>query len=193
MNPVLETLCSDHANFAKLMNVIEQQADLVSDGSPPDLDILHKVVTYLEGYPGRYHHPLEDALCARLQKALPVPDPDVDGVLLQHGEIRRRLLQFKEHLSDLNNGGSATHAKFVEFALAFIDAEWKHMELERTALFPTAMDALTLKDWSQLEASVPLFNDPLFGGEVDAPLERLHQALLMCDSTERAADVLREG
>lgn len=193
MNPVLETLCSDHANFAKLLNVIEQQAEAVSDGIAPDVDLLSKAVGYLEGYPGQYHHPLEDALCTRLQKSLPVPDPDVDGVLHQHHEIRQGLKRLKEELLALGNGDAAAPEKLAEVAFAFIDAEWKHMELERTALFPTAMDALTLKDWSQLEASVPLFHDPLFGGEVDAPLERLHQALLMCDSTDRAADVLRRG
>ena len=40
MNPVLDTLCCDHANFAKVLNVIEQQAGAVAAGRAADVDVL---------------------------------------------------------------------------------------------------------------------------------------------------------
>ena len=191
MNLVLDTLCCDHANFAKLLNVIEQQANLVASDKDADAYILAKAVEYLEGYPAQYHHPLEDAFCARLKKALPAADPDIDDISRQHAAIREHIAHFKKQLSRLSRGESAARADFAAMAQAFVDAEWEHMEFERTALFPAGLQAFTDEDWAYLEHCVPSFLDPLFGGDVAQPLERLHQALLACDSQDGTLQLLK--
>lgn len=191
MNPVLDTLCCDHANFGKLLNLLEEQAAAVKSGCAPDIAILEQVSAYLEGYPVEYHHPLEDALYARLKAAAPDCGAAIEDIERQHGEIRRRLQHFKDHLHRAKESGALARVTFAAVAYAFIDAEWAHMELEREVLFPTAMKVLRPEDWAWLESQVPRFHDPLFGGAVDAPLERLHQRLLVTDSKERARKVLQ--
>lgn len=193
MNPVLDTLCCDHGNFGKLLNLIEEQADTVKAGCAPDLPLLDQVVAYLEGYPVEYHHPLEDAVYTRLRAVAPGCDSAIEEVTQQHGEIRRRLQHFKEHLARAKTESQLSRITFAAVAYAFLEAEWAHMELERTALFPAALKALSATDWVWLETQVPRFHDPLFGGSVDAPLERLHQRLLVVDSKERARHVLRRA
>ena len=192
MNTVLETLCSDHANFAKLLNVIEHQADLAASQQALDIDILAKAVEYLEGYPAHYHHALEDALAARLKAAAPGVNPKIDEIVRQHAQIRGRLAQLKEQLPRLSRPGDIVRADFAEDAYAYVDAEWSHMELERTALFTPALEAFADDDWLYLTTCIPQFQDPLFGGDIPAPLERLHQALLECDTRERTVKLLRK-
>ena len=191
MNPVLDTLCYDHANFAKLLNVIEHQTGAVAAGLGADVDVLAKALAYLEGYPALYHHPLEEALCARLRPARSVTSPDIDDIRRQHGAVRQRLERFKRHLDDLTQDRDGAADAFVTAAGEFVQAEWEHMELERCGLFPAAAAVLGEGDWAGLEEHISSSPDPLFDCEVEGPLELLHRALLECDSKQRTIYALR--
>lgn len=193
MNPVLDTLCCDHANFAKLLNVIEHQSAAVEAGRAADVDVLSKALVYLEGYPVQHHHPLEEALCTRLQPVGVVTSPEIDDILRQHSQVRRRLDRFKQRLADLAQNRDGASDAFVAAAGAFVQAEWEHMELERCGLFRAAAAALSDDDWFGLEAGISNLPDPLFDCGVEEPLERLHQALLECDSKQRTINALRSA
>jgi hemerythrin-like domain-containing protein len=190
MNPVLDMLCCDHTNFAKLMNIIEQQAEVMTAGCEPDYEILTKAVEYLERYPALYHHPLEDRLCQRLKNGAAGLAPAIDATLQQHEEIRSRLSQFKRLLEEAKSGAIVSRTAFAEAAADFVSSEWMHMEFERTELFPVALAALIDDDWAALENELSPVADDLFGASLDASLQRLHALLLESDSKDKTRDIL---
>lgn len=197
MSTLLDGLREDHANFGKILNVIESQAEAIREGRAPDLDILVKAVTYFSGYPALFHHPAENAICERLKKARPAVSASVDIILAEHGEVGARLGAFRRKVEDALAGRRPPDAEFAQAALAFVDAEWSHMEKERAHLFPAALAVLSADDWRTLAGRSTLDRDLLFRGTVPEELDRLHSLMVECRSfgdrtiQKRALDAAR--
>lgn len=192
MNPVLDVLCSDHANFGKLLNVIEQQAEAMSSGTGADITILAQAVAYLESYPTLYHHPLEDAVYWRLRAVRPDKAADVAAILYEHASIRQLLTRFKQTLTHYNAADPATITRLAAAAFAFVDTQWLHMEYERSGLFAAAAENLSAQDWQDLMEDMPRPVDALFSAHITIPaLRELHSQLLTCDNTRDASLALR--
>jgi len=190
MNPILDQLCADHANFGKLLNVIEQQAELISAAAVPDYEVLAKAIEYLEGYPTLYHHPLENILFERLTRGSPSATEAAGAIEREHSEIQSQLARLKEVVASAERGGIVTRSSIVDAASAFVESEWAHMERERTDLFPMAAAALLDDDWSFIEGRAAPEKDTLFGGTAPAPMQRLHELLLACDTRKQTTRVL---
>ncbi len=180
MSMLLDGLREDHANFGKILNVIESQAEAIQEGRTPDLDILVKAVTYFSGYPALFHHPAENAVCERLKKARPAVSASVDLVLAEHADVGARLGAFRRKVEDALAGRQPPDAEFAEAALAFVDAEWSHMEKERAHLFPAALAVLSDNDWHTLAGRSTLDRDLFFRGTVPEELRRLHDLMIEC-------------
>lgn len=193
MNKVLNVLCSDHANFGKLLNVIERQAEDIAAGNAPELTIMAQAVAYLEGYPTLYHHPLEDAVYWRLRAVQPDKAVDVAAVLYEHAAVRQLLTRLKHALIHFNPSDTVSAIRLAKAAQAFVDAQWLHMEYERTGLFQVAATNLTAADWAAIMEDVPRAIDPIFSTHIVIPaLRDLHIRLLKCTSTREATNILRD-
>ena len=51
---------ADHRNFARLLDLVEQQVDGFHADKSPDYELMRLIVYYLRHYPDRFHHPRED-------------------------------------------------------------------------------------------------------------------------------------
>ena len=182
MSELLKGLYADHANFAKVLNVIESQAEAISAGETPHLDAVVKAVTYLGGYPALFHHPAEDAICQCLKKARPALSGTVDSIMAEHTEVAVRLAALRRTVESALAGSAALGADFAEAAFAFADAEWKHMEKEGTLLFPAAQAVLSAKDWRLLQERTTLDSDLHLRSDVPKEIERLHDLMVECRS-----------
>jgi len=71
MSNVIAALDSDHANIAKLLELIESEILAIEVGKTPDYPLLQDIMRYMTHYPDRYHHPKEDLIFAQLLKREP--------------------------------------------------------------------------------------------------------------------------
>ena len=56
---------AEHVNFARLLNVLEQQLQAFHQDEHPDYALMLDICDYLQNFPDVYHHPREDvASCA---------------------------------------------------------------------------------------------------------------------------------
>ncbi len=182
MSALLEGLCEDHVNFGKVLNVIESQAEAIHDGAAPDMDIIVKAVTYFGGYPILFHHPAENALCERLKRARPAVKASAEGIMAEHASVGAYLAAFRRKVEEVLAGTRRPDADFAQAALAFVDAEWQHMEREQTELFPAAAAVLSKDDWRILEERSTLDRDLPSRSAVPKELERLHDLMSDCRS-----------
>jgi hemerythrin-like domain-containing protein len=185
MNTVLDALCTDHANFGKLLNLIEHEAN--SDA--PDLAALTSAADYLADYPTVYHHPLEDAIYMRLKHAAPDRAGAVDGILDEHIQLRAQLDAFRAAIACGKRAGEDA-ATLRAAASTFVEGQWAHMESERAVLFPAAYDALDAADWAAIQQEMPVIEDPLQSTAPRGPLRRLHEMLVASVSKEHTASIL---
>jgi hemerythrin-like domain-containing protein len=114
----------------------------------------------------------------------------VESIISEHAGIRSELACFKELVNNAEKGSIVARSSFSDAAITFVESEWRHMELERTRLFPVALALLSVDDWDYIEGLAPSVEDTLFGDALSAPMRRLHELLSECDSIETTARLL---
>ena len=68
MNTTLATWHTDHANFARLLDLLEAQLDLFHRGETPHYELMLDIMFYMTHYPDVLHHPKEDMAFTRIRE-----------------------------------------------------------------------------------------------------------------------------
>jgi hemerythrin-like domain-containing protein len=159
----------DHANFSKLLDILDGQLLLLQTDQDADYELIEDVIYYLQQYSDRYHHPREDIAFARLLERDAALQMPVNRLLQEHRVIREAGEQVRERLDQVLRDEVVTR-EWVETPLAlYITFYRHHLAMEDSQLIPIAARMLTLQDWEAVDEAVPRSQDPLFG---DTPHEQ---------------------
>ncbi len=126
----IDKLQEEHAQFAKLLDLLEAQIGLFHHGEQPDYDLMLEIFYYMTHYPDRFHHPKEDLAFARLAER----DPDIRGKVEElarlHRVIARSGSRFLKKL-DVALAGAMLSRESVEIpAFEYITLYRNHMKLD---------------------------------------------------------------
>lgn len=159
MSAMIEVLREEHADMARLLDLIDEQ---VRGPSAPDCELIHEILEYCLTYPDQYHHPKEDliyrALCRRDRRVTPA----IDDLEAEHEELAVRTREFAQVVERARADGAALPDGFDALARSFLDYYRSHMAKEEHLFFPDALKTLTPEEWADLEAQVTDPTDPLF-------------------------------
>jgi len=64
MSDTLSRWHAEHANFSKLLDLLERQVASFHDGGSPDYELMLEIMYYMTHYPDVLHHPKEDLVFA---------------------------------------------------------------------------------------------------------------------------------
>ena len=182
MSNVIAALDRDHANIAKLLELLESEILAIEVGKTPDYPLMQDIMRYMTQYPDRFHHPKEDLIFVQLLRREPGARDDVENLLEEHifiglaGQEFDRLL----HKSDVDSVD--LRERLGASGFAYIRALREHMLKEERKLFPLAMVVLTKKDWQIIDEKVNAIDDPLFGEMIADDYQRLYR--LITDQSE---------
>ena len=165
MSKPLNDLRLDHANFMKLLAVMEQELSVFERGETPDYEILLKVAEYFSDYAERYHHPLENKVFAKLRERDPGAADAVGDLELEHQATTGEVAAFKEVAEAVLREAELPRGILEEKARNFIDKERAHIAMEEQLFFPAARKALTPEDWAAVSGELTLGKDPLFSND----------------------------
>ena len=56
MSDVIAALTCDHANIAKILELLESEILAIEVGKTPDYPLLQDIMCYMNQYPDRFHH-----------------------------------------------------------------------------------------------------------------------------------------
>lgn len=163
----INNLQKEHANFAKLLDLLEAQIGLFHRGERPDYDLILEIFYYLTQYPDRLHHPREDLAFAKLVEREPATKAAVDELARQHRFIAESGTRFHDNLNTALAGAMITRES-VEFpGLEYVTFFRNHMRMEECELFPLGQKYLREEDWAKVNAEIKSLEDPLFGPQVE--------------------------
>ena len=182
MSNVIAALDRDHANMAKLLQLLESEILAIEVGKTPDYPLLQDIMRYMTQYPDRFHHPKEDVVFAQLVKRDPGARADVEKLVKEHVSIGLAGQKFDKLLRTKVVDSVDVREQLGTSGLAYIRALREHMLAEETMLFPLAMAVLTKKDWRVIDEKVEANKDPLFGTMIAREYQRLYR--LITDQTE---------
>jgi len=167
---------ADHSNFARLLDLVEQQVDAMHEGKRPDYELMRSIVYYLRQYPDRFHHPREDVAFARMAQRDPRLQLEIARRMQEHVVIAATGETLLKFLDDIIAGVVIDGPALEAAAATYLVYYRHHLDAEDRQVIPRAMELLTSEDWRAV-AAIPTELDPVFGADVDARYSELRKRI----------------
>ena len=157
---------ADHINFARLLDLLDEQLAAFHRGESPDYGLMCDILYYLRDYSDRFHHPQEDVAYARLVQRDPAIQLVVNRLLQEHRVIATAGEELFNRLNDAAGDVLAPRTALEAASATYLVYYRHHLSTEERDVMPRAAQALTEEDWAAIAAAVPASPDPLFGKNV---------------------------
>lgn len=155
---------SEHKNLAAVLYSLDKLIEEIEAGKHPDFGIFHGLLTYLDRFLDRYHHPKENHyLFPKLLARAPEAEAIVRELGQQHTEGELLFVEMLKALSAYEFSGDAEFPHFRETVLKYTEFERNHAKREEEELLPRAREALEAEDWEEIDAAFGENEDPIFG------------------------------
>ena len=178
MSQVIAALERDHANIAKLLEILESEILAIEVGKTPDYPLMQDVMRYMAQHSDRFHHPKEDLIFAQLLKRDPGVRADVEDLIEEHVVIGLAGQEFASLLCASGVDSVNVREQLGTSGFDYIRALREHMLREEKELFPLAMKVLTQEEWQVIDEAVNTIDDPLFDEMTNADYQRLYRVII---------------
>ena len=177
MSHTIAALKRDHANIAKLLEILESEILAIEVGKTPDYLLMREIMRYMAEHSDRFHHPKEDLIFAQLLKRDPDVCAEVEELIQEHVSIR---LAGHEFIVSLHSSGADSvdaRKQLGKLGSCYIRALREHMAKEEKKLFPLAAALLTRQEWRMIDGAINTIDDPLFDEMTAADYQRLYRMI----------------
>lgn len=162
MNRTIDTLRTEHRNFEKVLDVLEQELSVFARCARPDYELVQTIILYFQEYPTRCHHPKEDLIFDKLKRRDQSAAQMVGDFQAEHREQALLLRNFAILVDSIRTDHDLARRVFISAVRDFIDFERRHIDREERLLFPAAAKGLWPQDWQAIEQRLSDETDPLF-------------------------------
>lgn len=187
MPETLERLSKEHADFAKLLNLLDRELTVFAAGDRPDYDLIGAVIDYCLEYPDAVHHPKEDMIYGILKSRDESLAHLIGDLEEEHRQIAAMTRELAEAMREVLAEELVDRREVHDLTQTFVRRYRHHIALEEEQVFPAASRTLTADDWAAIEARLDHRDDPLFG---DATVDRFRA---LRENIEGLALIAREA
>ena len=166
MPRILRQLREEHADIARLMDILDRQLSLFAAGGRPDYDLVRRIIAYCLDYPAEVHHPKEDMVYRILAERDAELANAVGDLQLDHVRLAEKTRALAEAVREVLTEELVDRAWVYDLTDDFVHAYRRHIRREEQQVFPAAEAVLTAADWASLETRIGRRDDPLFGKAV---------------------------
>jgi hemerythrin-like domain-containing protein len=178
---------ADHVNFGRLLNLLDEELQRLHDSSSPDYELMLDIMYYMTHYSDVLHHPKEDLVFARIKARDERAGATVDELAAQHAQLRDMVQTVMHGLDDIVNGSIASRERVEATIRAYVTGLRAHMRTEDSDILPLAARLLRDSDWTEVDAAIANFEDPLFGEHVHERYAALREQIDRRAQANRAA------
>ena len=170
---------SEHKNLGAVLYSLDKLIEEIDEGKHPDFSIFHGLLTYIDRFLDRYHHPKENHyLFPKLLARAPDTEALVRKLGQQHSEGEILFVEMLKALSSYEFTGESEYPHFRETVLSYTEFERNHAHLEEEKMLPRAREVLEPSDWEEIDAAFEENEDPLFGKKWDNEFSELLNKLI---------------
>ncbi|UUX50314.1 hemerythrin domain-containing protein [Nisaea acidiphila] len=188
MPKILEILQKDHEQHDLLLSILEKQVKDAHLRGEPDYDVVSEIVDYFLTYPAEFHHVREDQIYEKILARDPQAAEEIGQIEEEHKACEAFIKAFAGALASVLGTGIVTRSQFANAALEFIESQRRHIRMEESIFFPTALRVLKQEDWRDLDDHLSDRADPIFGSQREAQFETLRQEILDWQSAREPAN-----
>lgn len=163
---VLNRLHKEHADFARLLALLERQLALFTAADAVDYDTIGAILRYCLEYPDAVHHPKEDLIYGVLQDRDPALAAEVGDLAADHVGLAGMTRTLAGLIERAHAEQEVDRNHVRELTGDFIGRYRRHIAREEQYIFPAARQVLSDEDWAEIEGKLGDGDDPLFGRDV---------------------------
>ena len=178
----LAIIRNEHKNLGAVLYSLDRLVEEIEQGRQPDFAVFHGLLTYIDRFLDRYHHPKENEyLFPRLLARAPDCEALIRELGQQHTEGEILFVEMQKALSAFEFVGAAEFDRFRDAVRRYTEFERQHAKLEESEVLPRAEAELEADDWAVIDAAFGENEDPMFStqwnNEFSALFERLVNSL----------------
>ena len=134
-----------------------------NSGKAPDFPLMKSMLTYIETFPDKLHHPKEDEYLYRIMRERSSEvDATLDLLEEEHRQEPEWLGRLRTSL-ELYERDAAAFDGFADAVEFYVASHFSHMNKEEDVVMPVAEKVLTAEDWKSIDAAFSSNQDPLVG------------------------------
>jgi hemerythrin-like domain-containing protein len=186
MIEILRKLRAEHDDLAKVLDVLEQEAESYRQRGQLNRDIVDDVLDYCRGYAALCHHPKEDLIYRKLRLAAePAAINAIGDLLAEHEALSALTDDLEAAVDNLLPDAGEDHARFVRVAQAFLEQHRHHMKAEDDELFPLAVQCLSDEDWAEIDRGAAALEASHPGSAIDERFTALSRLIVAHEGLHR--------
>jgi monoterpene epsilon-lactone hydrolase len=164
----LMAIADEHKYVSRLMNLLDDEADVLSEGKRADMECMADILNYITHYPDQYHHPKEELIFDRMGGA-DKKTKDIIGKLRHGHTLVAELGQgLTEEIVALSQSRSKKKRRELAIRVrSYTRGLREHIQLEESKIFRPAIKLLSAADWKAIDKSIKPIIDPVFGEQTD--------------------------
>lgn len=152
--------------------------EIQNRGHAPDFLLLQAIVSYIEQFPQKLHHPKEDQyLFPALRQRHPAAAAELDILEEEHERGAAVTTRVADSLRDYRADPTCFEA-FAHAVDDYANFHWAHMSREEGVILPLAEKYLTPEDWVGINAAFKSNSDPLVGINTQREFRELFRRLV---------------
>jgi len=168
---------ADHANFARLLDLLEKETVAFQETGKPNYELMIDIVYYLRNFGDRLHHPREDVAFDRLVDHEPRLQSVVNRLVQEHAVIAAAGDELLDRLNRILEDVVTPRAAVEAAAATYLVYYRHHLAKEEREIIPCAAQLLTKQDWMAVASAVPSGPDPLFGDHAEERFRNLRRQI----------------
>ena len=172
MSEMIALWHAEHAQFARLLNMLDKEVNAFHEGEQPNYELMHDIVFYLKHYADRFHHPREDVAFQRLAVRDPGMRAKLARLLQEHRVIDAHGTELLARLAQVDSDALVPRGALESAAATYLVYYRHHLTSEERDILPRAETLMTKADWAEVDQVAPPGPDPLFGPN---PMERFKE------------------
>lgn len=163
---VLTRLHKEHADFARLLTLLERQLALFTAADATDYDTIGAILRYCLEYPDAIHHPKEDLIYGVLQGRDPALAAEIGDLEADHCSLAETTRDLAQLIARARADEPVDRNHVQGLAGDFVRRYRNHIAREEQHVFPAARRVLSDRDWREIDIKLANVDDPLFGEAV---------------------------
>jgi len=177
MDGTLSKWHAEHARFAQVLDLLEDELVAFHAGHEPNYELMRDIVYCLHHFAHRFHHPREDVAFERMAAREPALRLVANRLLQEHRVIAWAADALVSLLDQIAEDVIIERAAVEAAASTFLVYYRHHLATEETDILSRAERILTPEDWAAVAAAVPPDSDSRFGSDFEVHYEALRKQI----------------
>lgn len=149
-----DKLREDHKRLVQVLFKLDQEIQNSHHKdwyAPSTVDRILEALAYIQGYPERWHHPMEDLAFSKLLERDAPHSLVIERLMNDHEVLEEQTADLHDRYEYCLNNESAPGAELLKSTYQYLNRQLNHQKRENETAFPLLSSFLTEENWAEIE------------------------------------------